>query len=189
MAKSQLSPLEINSATGEPFLRLPAPHQNIIVTPPREGDDEHLFALFRDTNVADWFSSIPAPFSRDQSRAMLDQAKEVADAVLDELHTLEKESPGKKLKVVDGCPVRHLREVQENGTDVFIGYIEVRRNVYKDVLDETERRAQFEENNKRPIGDSTIRWGIAGALFFAGQAKKPTGVKLLLHPVTRVGAS
>lgn len=150
MAKSQLSPLEINSATGEPFLRLPAPHQNIIVTPPREGDDEHLFALFRDTNVADWFSSIPAPFSRDQSRAMLDQAKEVADAVLDELHTLEKESPGKKLKVVDGCPVRHLREVQENGTDVFIGYIEVRRNVYKDVLDETERRAQFEENNKRP---------------------------------------
>lgn len=81
---------------------------------------------------------------------MLDQAKEVADAVLDELHTLEKESPGKKLKVVDGCPVRHLREVQENGTDVFIGYIEVRRNVYKDVLDETERRAQFEENNKRP---------------------------------------
>lgn len=188
MAKSQLSPLEINSATGEPFLRLPAPHQNIIVTPPREGDDGHVFTLFSDTNVADWFSSIPAPFSRDQGRAMLEQAKEVADAVLDELRTLEKESPGRELKVVGGCPLRHLREVHENGTDVFIGYIEVRRNMYKDVLDKTERRVQFEEN-RRPTGDSSIRWGIAGALFWLDRQENLPSMKLLLHLVTRVGAS
>jgi len=51
--------------------------------------------------------------------------------------------------------------------------------MYKDVLDKTERRVQFEEN-RRPTGDSSIRWGIAGALFLAGQARKLTQYEVAL---------
>lgn len=60
--------------------------------------------------------------------------------------------------------------------------------MYKDVLDKTERRVQFEEN-RRPTGDSSIRWGIAGALFWLDRQENLPSMKLLLHLVTRVGAS
>ena len=164
MAKSWLSPGDISPTACEPSLRLPAPHQHIVITPPREGDDEHLLTLFGDISVAHCFHTIPIPFCRDDSRAMLSQAKEEADGLLDELRTAEKEGPsGKQLKVVGGCPLKHIREVQENGTDVFIGRIWVGRDQYEDVFGKAERRAAVEENDARPVDDPSIRWTIGGA--------------------------
>ncbi|KAL4062581.1 hypothetical protein J3A83DRAFT_4310396 [Scleroderma citrinum] len=180
---SQLSPLEIKSALDEPFLRLLAPHQNIIVTPPREGDEEHLFTLFSDTTVAACFDVIPIPFLRDHGRAMLDKEKGEADALLDELHTLEKESPGRALKFVGGCPLKYVREVQENGTDAFIGYIRVGRARYNDVFTKEERNARYDENRERPVGDSSIRWdiGVALAPSHQGRGIMTAVVGQLLH--------
>ena len=84
--------------------------------------------------------------------------------MLDELRTAEKESPsGKQLKVVGGCPLKHIREVQESGTNVFIGRIWVGRDQYEDVFGKAERRAAVEENDARPVGDPSIRWTIGGA--------------------------
>lgn len=170
-------------AKTEPFLRLPAPHQKIVITPPREGDDEHLFALFGDTSVAHCFDSIPIPFCRDHSRAMFSQAKAEADGLLDALRTLEKERPGKELNIVGGCPLKHIREVQENGTEVFIGRVWVSRDRYTDVLGKAERRAAVEENNARPVGDSAIRWtiGVALAPSHHGRGIMTLVVHQLLH--------
>lgn len=91
---------------------------------------------------------------------MFSQAKAEADGLLD---ALEKERTGKQLKVVGGCPLKHIREVQDNGTEVFIGRIWVSRDRYTDVLGKAERRAAVEENNARPVGDSAIRWTVGGA--------------------------
>lgn len=182
MTKSWLSPEDISSTAGEPFLRLPAPHQNIVITPPREGDDEHLLTLFGDISVAHCFHTIPIPFCRDHSQAMFSQAKEEADGLLDELRTA-KESPGKQWKVVGGCPLKYIREVQESGADVFIGRIWVGRDQYEDVFGKAERRAAVEENDARPVGDPSIRWtiGVALAPSHQGQGIMTSVVHQLLH--------
>ena len=41
---------------------------------------------------------------------MFSQAKEEADGLLDELRTVEKESPGKQGKVIGGCPLKDIRK-------------------------------------------------------------------------------
>lgn len=46
-----------------------------------------------------------------------------SDKIFEELESA-REDP--TLKIVDGCPVRAIREVKEDGTDVFIGDIEIR---------------------------------------------------------------
>lgn len=145
--------LQINPLTDEPFLRLASPHENIIVTPPRVGDDEHLLTLFSDNRIAAWLYPIPIPFTWAHARAMLQEAKDEAGALLNEIRRLNTEHPDGHPGFVGGCPVRCIRKVQNDGTDIFIGYVTVHRGVYADVLDETERQIVTEENNKKTAGD------------------------------------
>ncbi|KAI5988511.1 hypothetical protein EDC04DRAFT_2614534 [Pisolithus marmoratus] len=91
---------------------------------------------------------------------MLQEAKDEAGALLNEIRRLNTEHPDGHPGFVGGCPVRCIRKVQNDGTDIFIGYVTVHRGVYADVLDETERQIVTEENNKKTAGDPSIRWSI-----------------------------
>lgn len=62
MAPNQLHPLEINSKTQEPFLRL-RKHKNIILTPIREEDAPDLVPIFNDPRVYEWLLRTPFPYS------------------------------------------------------------------------------------------------------------------------------
>ncbi|KAG1812944.1 uncharacterized protein BJ212DRAFT_1518232 [Suillus subaureus] len=131
----QLHPLEINPKTGEPFLRLPAPHQSIILTPPRQGRSEH----------ADFWIQF---------------VKEESDATLEYLRKSAGDFPNGPLQFVGASPVRHIREVKEDGTDVLIGDVNFRRSPFEEVLDEVERKRLQEDNAKKQAGDPTIQYAI-----------------------------
>ncbi|KAI6149538.1 hypothetical protein BKA82DRAFT_995189 [Pisolithus tinctorius] len=156
--------LQINPVTNEPFLRLSSPHENIIITPPRVGDDEHLLVLFSDIRIAAWLYPISIPFTRAHAQAMLREAKDEADALLNTKCSPNTGHTNSHPRFVGGCPVKCIREVRNDGTDVFIGYITVHRGVYEDVPDETKRRTIMEENEKKPVGDPSIRWSIRNVL-------------------------
>jgi hypothetical protein len=53
---TQLHPLQLNPITKEPFLRLPAPHDNIIVTPPRLSDAPDMVIAMNDEHIYPWLS-------------------------------------------------------------------------------------------------------------------------------------
>ncbi|KAJ7242581.1 acyl-CoA N-acyltransferase [Mycena haematopus] len=93
----QLHPLEVNPKTGEPFLRLLS-HKNIILTPPRLSDAPFLIPLLNDERVIHWLSSPPYPYLPEHAEWFLNHIKPI-------------------LKIVDGCPVRTIREVREDGTE------------------------------------------------------------------------
>ncbi|KAI6130158.1 hypothetical protein EV401DRAFT_1851464 [Pisolithus croceorrhizus] len=175
--------LRINPATKEPFLRLSSPHENIIITPPRVGDDEHLFTLFSDLRIAAWLYPIPVPFTRAHARAMLREAKDEADALLNEIRSLDTEHMDNYPKFVGGCPVKCVREVRKDGTDVFIGYITVHRGVFADVQGEIECQIVVEENNKKTVGDPSIRWSFRNVLLpsYHGQGIMTAVVSQIVH--------
>lgn len=50
----QLHPLEVNPQTGEPFLQLPSPHENIIITPIRLTDKPAIIDILNDYRVVQW---------------------------------------------------------------------------------------------------------------------------------------
>ena len=58
----QLYPLEINSTTGEPFLRL-RKHKSIIITPPRPDDAPSIVSILNDFSVSDCLSGPPFPYT------------------------------------------------------------------------------------------------------------------------------
>lgn len=72
------------------------------------------------------------------------------------------------LTVVGGCPVRYIREVREDGSDVFIGDVGMMRCMHGElmgpdgVLDWSNKAKLEEENNAIPAGDPRIIWSIGG---------------------------
>jgi hypothetical protein len=162
--QSQLHPLEVNPQTGEPFLRLPAPHQNIIITPAREGDQSALIQHLNDPAIYKWLEGPPVPYLPEDANSWVPLIKEQSDAILESLRKSEEDFPDGPLQFVNDCPVRHLREVKEDGTDVLIGDIGFRRGPFEEVLDKAERKRMQEENACKQAGDPTIQFVVGGTL-------------------------
>ncbi|KAE9409170.1 acyl-CoA N-acyltransferase [Gymnopus androsaceus JB14] len=159
--KSQLYPLEVNPSTGEPFLSLKS-HPNIIITPPRLTDIPLLPSLLNDPTTAQWLKGPPLPYLLEHSQVWVTQIKQKTDELLQELQDAEGHE---SLKVVGNCPVRYIREVKKDGTDVLIGDIELRRCEEMELAgpkgvnwDDAPRLLEI--NNQRKAGDPEIVWSV-----------------------------
>ena len=71
------------------------------------------------------------------------------------------------LKAVGEFPVRALREIQEDGSDIFIGDIGISRCGYGELMDlngvdweNASERKKF--NDSLELGDPHILWSIVG---------------------------
>ncbi|KAK0198761.1 hypothetical protein F5146DRAFT_105887 [Armillaria mellea] len=164
MENRQLYPLEVNSH-GEPFLRLKA-HPNIILTPPRLTDASALMEVLNDESVCRWLSEPPYPYLKEHADYWLSHVKLLSDKILKELDSARDEAP---LRIVDDCPVRYIREVKEDGTDVFIGDVAVIRCTMMDLttsseISREEKDRLLLENISRPAGDPKIVWTIGNYL-------------------------
>ncbi|KAJ7493204.1 acyl-CoA N-acyltransferase [Mycena galericulata] len=133
-----MQPLELNAATGEPFLRLPAPFSTIIITPPRMSDVEPSVAILSDPAVSLWMGPMgpTGTYTASQAEGWLTKLKAETDEILDEM--------ARNSGPFSGCPVRHIREVQEDGTEV----------------PREERARLVVENNARVAGDPDIVWHV-----------------------------
>lgn len=92
--------------------------------------------------------------------------KPKCDAVLQELHDAQ---GTEALKLVGASPVRSIREVKEDGTDIFIGDVDIGRCGYgeffgTDGVDWAHRDLKVKENEDRKLGDQDIIWDFGGIL-------------------------
>jgi len=146
--------LQANPTTGEVFLRLPAPHENIIITPPRDSDAADIISILNDPRVYNSLVGTPLPYHHHHAVGWLGRMKNRSDKVLEDLRE------GKT--VVDGCPVQHIREVQPDGTELYLGDLSVSRNSWIEVEDKDLRARMMKENMEKPVGDPGIVWTIGG---------------------------
>ncbi|KDR85591.1 hypothetical protein GALMADRAFT_132268 [Galerina marginata CBS 339.88] len=165
MSNPQLHPLEVNPKTGEPFLRL-RKHKNIILTPPREEDAPAFIPLMNDPRVCDWLSGPPYPYILDHAKTFIAHIKPDSDQVL---RQLEEAKDNPTPITVGHCPVRYIREVKEDGTDVFIGDVALIRCLHGELMgpngvDWKNKQRREEENNKIPVGDPSILWSMGDFL-------------------------
>lgn len=80
--------------------------------------------------------------------------------LLEELELAAKKDPEASPIIVGGCPVRTLREVRADGTEVFLGDIGVDRCGYPDLEASFEKERLIEKNSQRLAGDPEIAWCI-----------------------------
>ena len=140
-----MNTLQVNPTTGGVFLRLPTPHENIIITPPRDSDAADLVLILNDPRVYKFLIGSPFPYHRHHAEEWLGMAKDESDKVLEDLRE------GKT--IVDGCPVQHIREVQSDGTELLLGDVSVTRNGWPEVNDEELRTRMTKE---KPVEDPSM---------------------------------
>jgi hypothetical protein len=156
-----MSGLQYNPTTGEPFLRLPAPFSNITMTPPRMSDVAPSVEIMSNPSVAVWMGATGpgSTYTAAKAEAWLTKLKAQTDAAVDELRGATEPH------VVSACPVRHLREEREDGTEVYIGDVSIARAHWPEVLDVEERARLVAENNARVAGDPDIVWHVSCTIF------------------------
>jgi len=148
--------LQVNPTTGEVFLRLPALYENIVITPPRYSDAADIVSILNDPRVYKSLLGPAFPYHHHHAMDWLGRMKNRSDKVLEDLRE------GKM--VVDGCPVQHIREVQPDRTELYLGDLSVSRNGWLEVEDKDLRARMTDENLEKPVGDPSIVWTIGGAL-------------------------
>ncbi|KAF8445718.1 acyl-CoA N-acyltransferase [Boletus edulis BED1] len=164
MPGGQLYPLEINPHTEEPFLRLPSPNDNIILTPPRANDVKCLAPIINDPRVSVWLEGPPIPYRDEHAEEWLAQIIKQGEDILTELREEDRLNPDGQLKLVGGCPVRHIREVLPDGRDIYIGDIGLHRALMEEVLDPDERKKAVATNNEKAVGDPSTVWSFGDYL-------------------------
>ncbi|KAL5523872.1 hypothetical protein ACEPAG_8045 [Sanghuangporus baumii] len=193
----QMHPLKVNLRTNEVYLQLPAPHESIIITPPRMTDADALIRIMNDPRIYKMLLDAPFPFLPTHAEVWLIAKKKRSDAVFDEL----KRSTGRNkrnnknlggaedrqtspLRYVGDCPVSILREVQKDGSDIFIGYIGVFRCERFEFLRDKEQEDEFASRNEEfPVGSPKIIWEIGDYLSpsYHGRGIMTAAVRTIIH--------
>ncbi|KAJ5130662.1 uncharacterized protein N7515_006701, partial [Penicillium bovifimosum] len=175
-----------NPLTKEPYLQLPAPCKNIIITPHREHEIEEVSAamtgILNDPNVYVWLQGPPFPFlpehGADWVRFKVKENEALLSILRQELESPEshpqRDDPKDKEKPVffDQCPFNCIREVTERDPatgaplqDVFIGDIGLARYAFYELPRNSPELAQAQEaNNALPAGHKDIVWGLGNYL-------------------------
>ncbi|KAJ7597422.1 hypothetical protein C8J56DRAFT_1001346 [Mycena floridula] len=153
----QHSPLEVNPQTGELFLRLASPHENIIITPPRHSDVQRLTEIAANPLVYEFMGGL-MPLDEEKATTWIKKWRDLSDNVIQKL--TENEEGG----WLDGCPVRSIRETYKDGTDLYLGDIDLRRCIWHEINDSDGKSRLIAENNARSAGDPEIFWQVADFL-------------------------
>jgi hypothetical protein len=155
---------DTNPYSGEPFLRLLPPHDsNIILTPLRDSDKEPVSIAMNDPRIYEWFAGPPVPYLPAHARAWSATIKRQDQAYFKEMRGLNSNIRSPSSSLVSGCPFRILREVQPDGTDVFLGDVSLFRQNFSH-LPSPEKEMLAAKNNAKDIGDPTICWSFGGKL-------------------------
>lgn len=106
----------------------------------------------------------PYPYLQEHADFWVDANKEVCDAAIRELEEEHRINPDGPLKVLEFCPVRSIREVKADGTDVYLGDIGVDRCAHEELDDSNENKGNslVEANMAKQAGDPSIVWTIGG---------------------------
>lgn len=136
-----------------------------------------------DPRIYEWLGSPPFPYTagtlyivgmsetlsidailKEHATAWYARVKSLSDRVLEELEAAQ-ESPD--LILVGDCPVMAIREVKEDGKDIFLGDIGIRRSEDGKLMapagaDDEQKAKYVEENAAFKLGDPKITWTVGG---------------------------
>lgn len=175
---------------GTPFIALPEPHSNIIITHSRFEDGDVLIPMMNDPRVYMNLTGPAFPYTQKDWEEFFSKTEKSRSEALAEWKEIEKSKmeagdDGKDFKRwIGGTPVNCLREIDpETKQQRFIGHISVRRRGFLAIRDKAERNRVEEENASRKAGDPLIEWEIGYFLLPAvhGRGIMPLAIRTLIH--------
>lgn len=174
-----------NPITKEPYLQLPAPCANIIITPYREHQIKEtalvMTEILNDARVYSWLEGPPYPFLPEHGEdwvKMKIKENEVVVSTLQKELEIEGHSQSNKFddqtdkEFFDKCPFLCIREVTDrdfaNGAplhDILIGDIGITRYPFYEIRQNSWELALVQaHNNQLPAGHKDIVWGLGSMI-------------------------
>jgi len=158
-----------------PFIRLPAPHTNIIITPPCYSDGDAVITVLNDPRVYMNLAGPPFPYAKkdwDERFPMIEKATSDALTEWREVAKSRNEmGDGNQLEkrwMSRGLPVSAIRDVDPvTGEQKFVGDIGVRRREFMILEDQEERKRLIQENEALEAGDPEIAWEMGCESFLS----------------------
>ncbi|KAJ9250609.1 hypothetical protein DTO207G8_5986 [Paecilomyces variotii] len=181
-------PIKTNPRTGELYIPLPAPHSNIIITPPRRAgpnstdpdsaDCAQLVSILNDPRVYPFLASPPHPYLLSHAEVFFRKTLAASERFL---AAARKASEGGSGGYVGGCPFSSIREIVRERDidgdrddddddagwekDVLIGDVGIMRYPFYELPERSEQRKEAQERNaKLEPGDEEIVWTIGDYL-------------------------
>ncbi|KAJ5112620.1 hypothetical protein N7532_000665 [Penicillium argentinense] len=164
-------PIHYNIHTKEPYLRLPEPLSNIIITPHRlhqlEETIDAKVPLLNDPIIYLNLTGPPYPYLREHEEEWVKMRCEAGAPVLNALRA-EFETSVKEQQFFDFCPFSVIREVTEQDPttgdplkDILIGDVGISRYSFYEYEHGSEEKAEAQRlNDELPAGDERIVWQI-----------------------------
>jgi hypothetical protein len=169
-----------HSETQEPYLRLPEPHANIIITPHRPNSlhktSSALAKILNDPRVALRLQRTPFPYSKSDGeewvKANCKDQQDILSILRKELE--EPQVSGdifhQKRQPFDVCPFTCIREVLKTEAeavdpleDILIGDIRLARSGFDEYPEGSQERTEVQKRNEELLaGDGNIEWSLAG---------------------------
>lgn len=163
--------VQIDPTNNEPYIRLPAPHDNIRITPPRIMDADPLVQMLNDPKIYPFLSNPVFPVTQQHGVEFITRVKakceeifyrEVQSRLRDSISGSDAQLEGGF--AVSGDIVESLREIQDDGTELYLGGLTLRRPGFSEVQDKFQRQILKDENDSKPPGDPSIVWAFGGMI-------------------------
>ncbi|KZO96337.1 acyl-CoA N-acyltransferase [Calocera viscosa TUFC12733] len=150
------------SRNDEPYIPLPAPHDNIRMTPWRLTDVEAV-PILNHPAVYPNLLGPPYPYTKEDAEDWASQ--QVKQFEPDRQYfTGDEGAPVKEGKLFDYAPMPVIREVQPDGSQIFLGVSDIVRSNHFGVTDKQRKEELTKENEAKPLGDPSIMWMIGDYL-------------------------
>lgn len=145
-----------------PFLRLPHPHNNKILTVRRDSDGPALISMLNHPDVYMNLAGPPFPYTQSHYDAHTKETSGGVDLALSEFREIEGfrgDQNGKKW--VSGVPFAIIREDDpQTETSTVLGDFIVGRSGFFEVKDEDDKKRMKDQNDRLETGDPNIVWEI-----------------------------
>lgn len=149
-----LHPFELDTNTGEPFLRL-LPHDNIFLGLPRFENADAIVEILNEPTVYPYVGS-PYPHTVEAANSYTKLIRQITDEIWSEIKTFGTDSG----HIFGGCPVRSICEARPNGEKIYIGDFGIGRWKAPEIRDPKLREEVIRENQEKVIGDPSIIWSM-----------------------------
>jgi len=154
-------------STSSPFMRLPSPHQNLILTPPTLDDEADVLIAMNDPSVYMNLLSPPLPFTKQDFLTRQKERIEKCNQALEAFLLMEKcrREGGTEGIWVGDMPLGTIREVDGvTGKRRFVGEFSLRRRRFG-MMERKEGARLKGFNDGLEVGDRRIGWDIGCEYF------------------------
>ncbi|EJU02581.1 hypothetical protein DACRYDRAFT_99681 [Dacryopinax primogenitus] len=151
------------SRADEPYIPLPSHHDNIRLTPWRVEDVDAVLPILNHPDVYPRLVGPAYPYTREHAQLWFEGQSKLFEPDRG-YFTGDEAAPLRQGKFFDYTPMCVIREVQPDGSQIFLGVVDLVRSSFGGETDSATKEQLIKKNRGKTAGDPTIVYMVGDYL-------------------------